>query len=102
MTIFWTKTAKDSFQEELDFIYIKWGNKEVDRFINLSVEFVDLLAKGLIEGKSSKKRNIRISVISKQTTLVYKINTVKNQIELVLFWNNLKDPNKLEKIITKY
>ena len=35
MTIFWTETAKLSYAEELDFIYRKWGNKEVEKFIAL-------------------------------------------------------------------
>jgi len=101
MNVYWTETAKSSFQDELDFIYRKWGKKEVDRFINLSTDFINLLVSGVLEGKPSRKRNIRISVISKQTTLIYRLNKKKKQIELILFWNNLKNPNQLENIILK-
>jgi len=101
MKVFWTDTAKSSFQEELSFINKKWGKKEVTNFINLSTDYINLLVSGVLEGKPSRRRNIRISVISKQTTLVYKLNKKSKQIELILFWNNLKNPNQLESIIQK-
>ncbi len=99
MKVIWSKTAELSFAEELDYIFIKWGIKEVEKFINLSDEFLKILQSGLVEGKPSKKRDIRLFVISKQTTLVYKIDTIKKQIVLILFWNNLKNPKGFEKLI---
>lgn len=101
MIILWAKTAKLSFAEELDFIFKKWGNKEVEKFVALSEEFLQILKSGLIEGKASFNKEIRICVISKQTTLVYKINKPKTQIVLILFWNNLKNPKALKKILYK-
>ena len=101
MTIFWTETAKLSYAEELDFIYRKWGNKEVEKFIELSEEFLHILKSGLVEGKPTKKHTVKLFVISKQTTLVYKIDKSQNRIELILFWNNLKDPKEFNKLLRK-
>lgn len=102
MKIVWTETASLSFAEELDFIFRKWGNKEVEKFINLSEEFLQILKSGRVEGKETGKRNVKIFVISKQTTLVYKIDKTKKHIVLVLFWNNLKNPKEFDKLIYKY
>ena len=82
MTIIWTETAKLSYAEELAFIHKKWEKQEVEKFILLSEEFINLLKSNLIEGKPTEKRNVRISVISKQTTVVYKIDPKKKQIHL--------------------
>lgn len=99
MKVFWTETAKLSYAEELDFIYRKWGKKEVERFVLLSEEFIQILKSGRIEGKPTNKQNVKLYVMSKQTTLVYKLNKSEKCIELLLFWNNLKDPKALEKLI---
>ena len=40
MNIFWAETARLSYAEELYFIHRKWGNKEVEKFIALSEEFI--------------------------------------------------------------
>jgi hypothetical protein len=38
-------------------------------------------------------------VISNQTTLFYKVNEAKQQIELALFWNNSQNPIHLDKLL---
>ena len=43
MEIIWAETAKVSYTEELDFIYRKWGGKQVENFIALSEEFFKIL-----------------------------------------------------------
>ncbi len=42
----------------------------------------------------SEKENIYKCVIVKQVSLYYRIN--KNQIELLRFWDNRRNPEKLE------
>lgn len=101
MKVFWTETAKLSYAEELDFIHRKWGNKEVEKFITLSEEFIGILKSGRLEGKPTDEMDVKLYVISKQTTLVYKQNKSKKRIELILFWNNLKDPKAFEKLLYK-
>ncbi|WP_100614292.1 hypothetical protein [Confluentibacter citreus] len=101
MDVFWTETAKLSFSEELDFIHRKWGNKEVEKFILLSEEFIEILKSGHLEGKPTDKKDVKLYVISKQTTLVYKLNNSQKRIELILFWNNLKNPKEFEKLVNR-
>ncbi|MBE9489494.1 MAG: hypothetical protein IMY67_04305 [Bacteroidetes bacterium] len=101
MKIYWTETAKSTYAEELDFIYRKWGNKEVENFINLSEEFLKTLKTGVLEGKPVKGKEFRISVISKQTSLVYKLNKKNKVISLITFFNNKMNPKTLKKLLNK-
>ncbi len=38
-------------------------------------------------------------VISKQTTLFYRINENSNSVEFLLFWNNSKNPDDLVRLL---
>ena len=39
------------------------------------------------------------NIIDKLTTLFYRVNEKSHSIELILFWNNLKNPNDLLKLL---
>ena len=99
MKIVWTEKAELSYAKELENISKKWTNKEVGNFMNLVDEFIKKLETGLIEGKISSKRNVRSFVISKQTTLYFSVNKNERVINLILFWNNKFNPQKLKKAL---
>ncbi len=100
MTVIWSTYAKHSFSDELDFIFLKWNLKEVKKFIELVETIIHELSSGTLQGKVSKKTQIRSIVISKQTTLFFDVNTSEHTIQLLLFWNNQKDPKKLRFMLT--
>ena len=102
MTIDWTDIAKETYADELEFIDVKWGIKEVENFMILSDDFLKTLATGTFEGKPIRKGSLRTSVISKQTSIYYKIDETSNSIILVCFWNNKKDPNALRRILANF
>jgi plasmid stabilization system protein ParE len=93
----WTFIAENSYFEEIEFIYLKWNEKEVFKFENL----VDKELKRLVKNPTiGKLKNRKYSLmISKQTTLYYRINNNKKSVELLLFWNNLKNPEDLKKLL---
>lgn len=96
-SISWLHEAEISYYEELDFIFRKWNITEVENFAFLVYDFLETLSKKPSIGIYSKKYNTYSFVISKQTTVFYKIIEVENKIELVLFWNNKQNPELLEK-----
>jgi plasmid stabilization system protein ParE len=100
MNVFWSETAKATYAEELDFIYRKWGTKEVEKFINLSITFIKTLKTGVLVGKPIKKKEFRISKISKQTSLVYSIDKKNNLVTLITFFNNKMNPKTLKKLLS--
>jgi|TARA_B110000971_G_C19677025_1_gene349290 hypothetical protein len=88
MKIEWSETARLTYAEELDFIYLKWGNKEVENFMNLSGRFLKTLSTGTFKGRLVRKGTLKMSVISKQTSVYYKVDPSNNKIGLISFWNN--------------
>lgn len=93
----WTFLAEDSYFEEMEFILLKWNIKEVIKFENLvSIELKRLLENPTIGKFEEGKYSL---LISKQTTLFYKIKKRKETIELLLFWNNQKNPDELKKLL---
>lgn len=94
----WTFSALNSYYEEIEFIYLKWNQKEVLKFENLVANELERLSKNPTLGKINFKNNYSIT-LSKQTTLIYRINNNSKSIELLLFWNNQKNPEDLSKLL---
>ncbi|WP_035759564.1 hypothetical protein [Flavobacterium tegetincola] len=95
----WDITAIETYIEEIEFILYKWNYREVANFKTL----VDLNLKRLCEnteiGRLDKQLNVSYLVISKQTTLYYSVDNENFKIRLHVFWNNLKNPNDLKKLL---
>lgn len=68
------------------------------QFIERVENCIKLLQNGLILARYSKRVNAHFFVISKQTTLIYRNYADKNQIDLLQFWSNYRNPDELEKI----
>jgi len=99
MQVVWGKNARLTYLDELDYIFKKWNYKEVKNFVNLVTDFIKNLESGVIQGKISFKQNLRSFVISKQTTVYFDVNNKENRIEILLFWNNKKNPQKLKDLL---
>lgn len=87
--VVWVPLAVETYMEEIDFIYLKWSQKEVDDFVMLVDENLKRLSINPLIGQIHK--NVYKIVISKQTSLFYKIIEKDKKVELVYFWNNKKD-----------
>ncbi len=99
MKVVWTNLATKSFEEELNFIATKWSFKEVNNFIDLVDEFIKNLENGILLGKISVKTNIYSFVLSKQTSVFFDYHEETAIIEVLLFWNNQKNPTTLKKLL---
>lgn len=98
-TVIWLHEAEISYYEELDFIFRKWNIVEVEKFTILVYDFLETLSKKPTIGIYSKKYDAYSFVISKQTTLFYKVIEDELTIELLLFWNNKQNSKLLDKIL---
>ena len=98
-SIYWTTLAETSYSEEADFILKKWIFKEVDNFGILVEKHLKLLALNPFIGKIISNNAHYSFVISKQTTLYYTVDSQNLIIYLTVFWNNLKNPNDLIKLL---
>ena len=93
-----TVTALSSYHEEIDYIYFKWNLKEVLKFESLVNAEIDRISTNPFIGKVNLKNSYSLT-ISKQTTLFYTINDNLNLIVLLLFFNNQKNPEELNKLL---
>lgn len=99
MKINFTSTADASFEDEVDFIFRKWNITEVEKFIDLVDDFTEKLSENPYLGKKSEKKDIRLFVLSKQTTVIYKVYEDLEQIDLIFFWNNKMNPKEFKKYL---
>lgn len=97
----WTTLAKLTYYEEIDFINLKWNLQEIEKFVLLVEDFVKRMSTGIVVGKSYPNNNIKSIVISKQTTVFYREYPTKNEISLLLFWNNQKDITALKRVLKR-
>jgi len=95
----WKPIATYTYFEEIDFILLKWNEVEVQKFEDLVYNFLAALSKTPKLGIYNSKNDCYSLVISKQTTLYYKIIEDKSQIDLILFWNNKQNPIQLKKLL---
>ena len=93
----WLDDASISYYQEVDFIYLKWNDKEVEKFVLLVDENLKRLSINPSIGVPIK--SIFRIVISKQTTLFYKVIENEKRIDLLIFFNNLKNPEELNKLL---
>jgi plasmid stabilization system protein ParE len=95
----WDSVALESYIEETEFILLKWNYKEVEKFKRLVEQNLERLSKNPEIGTFNKKFKVFTVVISKQTTLYYSFNNEQKVIEIHIFWNNLKNPEDLNKLL---
>jgi hypothetical protein len=95
--IYWKSLAEITFSQEMIFILSKWNQKEVDKFAFLVDENLSRIVQNPFIGQPIK--SIYKVVISNQTTLYYKVIESDKTIELLVFWNNQKNPSDLIKLL---
>ena len=94
--IIWQPNSEKSYFDEIDFIFRKWNYKEVQKFQDLVLENLNRLSENPLIGNYDSSKKIYTIVVSKQTMLFYTIDMKNKVIDLLLFWNNLKNPEELK------
>jgi len=96
MKISWTPTAKRTYFKVLDYLAENWTKREVTNFMS---EVESLLTQITDNPEmfqaSRKKKNVRKALITKHNTLYYRIKPKNKELELITFWDNRQDPQKL-------
>ena len=94
----WTFLAEITYFNEMEFIFKKWNLKQVNIFEELVEKEISRLSINPEIG-TLKNNNLFSLIISKQIALIYRIKKENKSIELILFWNNLKNPDDLIKFL---
>ena len=92
--VLWNNKAKLDYFENIDFLLAKWSKKEAQEFIDEVHHVEYILSIGNVDFQDTDFVGVKRLVIRKQITLFYRIIDAHN-LELLRFWNNSKDINKL-------
>ncbi len=95
MIINWTPTSRKTYFEVLDHLARNWTIKEVENFISEVEHLLEQIKSNPEMFQASrKKKNVRRGLITKHNTRYYRIKPRKRELELIIFWDNRKDPGK--------
>ena len=93
----WTLQSISTFEDIIHYLEKEWTKREVENFVLEVEEKLKLIAdRPRLYKESSKKKNVHRTVITRQTSLVYRVKSLKKEIELILFWDNRKNTKKLK------
>jgi plasmid stabilization system protein ParE len=91
LIITFTDDATETLLSVAYFIENKWSIKQADEFLDKTYKVLDLVAQQPYMFKASSiKNNVRIGLISKQTSFFYEIK--ENEIIILFFWDNRQEP----------
>ena len=94
--IAWTDHALEELGQTFQYLQLNFSEKEISRLAN-KIESVlrDISKYPKLYPESSQQKGVRRAVVAKFNTLYYRINVNKNQIEILSFFSNREDPQKL-------
>jgi len=95
MNIIWSLRALKSYFIVSDYLQNEWGTTVANKFSE-DVERLFLVIKKdpHIFEASKKYKNVRKGFLTKHNMMFYRIKPRKKEIEILLFWDNRKDPKK--------
>lgn len=100
MKVFLSELAESKLLKLNDYLLEKWNLKVRNDFIkkfNSKINQISNQPKSCT--KSSKFGGLYKCVLTKQTTFYYRINNLKNEIEIITVFDTRQNPNNLEKDI---
>ena len=89
-SLLWTENAKSELSEIINYIATEWNEVAVRKFVKkLKTALESMLTVPTAFPESSAKKNIRRKVISKQTSIYYKI--LNYEIVVLSIFDNRRD-----------
>ena len=93
--VFWTPEAEEKFNENISYLESEWTESVIDNFINKTEDALKIICSNPRAFPAiNKKKGVHKCLLVKQVSLYYRI--VEQRVELITFWNNYQDPNKLQ------
>jgi plasmid stabilization system protein ParE len=92
--IHWSDLAKEDYWNNIDYLLDQWTANEAANFIEKVDQYLNIISKKPKTFSATKYKKIHAVPVVPQITLFYRI-TDNNNIELVRFWNNAKNPESL-------
>ncbi|MFI5196761.1 MAG: hypothetical protein ACHQD8_06705 [Chitinophagales bacterium] len=93
----WTSRAKESYDAIIAFLEKEWTEREIKNFVNTVDEKLQLITiYPSLFVTTNKRKHIHKAIINKKVILYYRQHKLLHRIELLLFWETIRDPAKLK------
>ena len=94
--VLWTAEANNNLANIIKYLDAKWGQKEIQLFINKLNKAIALISKKpRLFRLTNSRRNMRKCVLSKHTSIYYQ--ELNSSIYIVALFDNRQDPQKAPK-----
>ena len=94
--IIWSPMAKTSYFSILEYLEKNWTTKEIYTFVQRTEEILEVIKTKPSLFQYSKISDTHRCVLVKQVSLFYRVRSSAGLIELLVFWDNRQNPEKLE------
>lgn len=96
-SVVWSPQAIKTFDTILEYIQKNFSDKDVQNFVRKTDRIINhIVINPKLFRVSQKDKSRHIVVITKQTTLFYRLKKGTQQVELLLFWDTRQNPKKLK------
>lgn len=92
--LIWSDEAINNLKGIIEYLENRWTKKEIKKFAQLLDRQLSLIKDNpLLYPESDKSNGLRKSVLSRQTTIYYKV--VKYEIRIMTLFDNRQNPERL-------
>ena len=95
MKISWSPEAEATFSAILNYLEEEWSEKEIRNFVAKTNKVINRISRDPKLFIAFGEEEVRKAVITKQSSLFYSIDNQNEQIILLSFWDNRKNPGSL-------
>ena len=93
--LFWSDEALNNLKGIIDYLENRWTRKEIEKFAQLLDKKLKSIENNpFLFAESDKSNGLRKSVLSRQTTIYYRI--VNYEIQIITLFDNRQNPNILK------
>ncbi|PWK76502.1 hypothetical protein LX99_03368 [Mucilaginibacter oryzae] len=92
--VIWSPVAELTYSQVLEYLNEYWTIKEIAAFIKRTDEVIGHIVNNPLLYPRSARSDVHKCVVVKQVSLFYRVTS--GNIELLMFWDNRLDPNKLK------
>ena len=94
--LIWSDEALNNLKGIIDYLENRWTIREIKKFAQLLAQQLKLIENNpLLFAESDKSNGLRKSVLSRQTTIYYRV--INHDIWIITLFDNRQNPNKMIK-----
>ncbi|MBU1370338.1 MAG: type II toxin-antitoxin system RelE/ParE family toxin [Bacteroidetes bacterium] len=92
--VIWSKRAKTDLKKIIDYFEENWTEKEIGTFFRKLDKQILIIQKQPNAFPATKHKNVRRSVLSRQTTIYYDI--LKDSVRIITLFDTRQSPEKIK------